>query len=375
MTFTSIQAAYLDAANWQQHEQQQNHLQHPGNGGSVSQQLFQTPPPAPPQTESQPHGGATTGGSIRPGSMTDKARTANMPMPEAALKCPRCESTNTKFCYFNNYSLSQPRHFCKTCRRYWTRGGALRNVPVGGGFRRNKRSSKSSNNGNSTKSPASSDRQTGSASSTTSITSNNNHSSADILGLTPQMSSLRFMTPLHHNFNNPNDYGGGDLGLNYGFSYMGGGGGVGDLGSALVGGNGNPILSSSSLEQWRMPMPMPMPQQHHQFPFLANLEGSNGNLYPFEGNVQNHEMITSGGYVRPKVSSTSGIMTQLASVKMEESINRGFLGINTINNNSNQGSEQYWNSAVVIGGNSSAANWNDHVSGFSSSSNTTSNQM
>ncbi|MCI32769.1 dof zinc finger protein DOF5.1-like, partial [Trifolium medium] len=81
----SIQAAYLDAANWQQHEQQQNHDQHPGNGGSVSQRLFQTPPPpppAPPQTQSQPHGGATIGGSIRPGSMTDKARTANMPMPE-----------------------------------------------------------------------------------------------------------------------------------------------------------------------------------------------------------------------------------------------------------------------------------------------------
>ncbi|KAG9156496.1 hypothetical protein Leryth_027610 [Lithospermum erythrorhizon] len=37
---------------------------------------------------------------------------------------------NTKFCYYNNYSLSQPRHFCKTCRRYWTRGGALRNVPI-----------------------------------------------------------------------------------------------------------------------------------------------------------------------------------------------------------------------------------------------------
>ncbi|CAA0836406.1 Dof zinc finger protein DOF5.4 [Striga hermonthica] len=40
-------------------------------------------------------------------------------------------------------NLTQPRHFCKTCRRYWTRGGALRNVPVGGGCRRNKRSSKS----------------------------------------------------------------------------------------------------------------------------------------------------------------------------------------------------------------------------------------
>ncbi|KAK8345235.1 hypothetical protein V6Z12_A07G134000 [Gossypium hirsutum] len=63
------------------------------------------------------------------------------PQPEEALKCPRCESTNTKFCYYNNYSLSQPRYFCKSCRRYWTKGGNLRNVPVGGGCRKNKRSS------------------------------------------------------------------------------------------------------------------------------------------------------------------------------------------------------------------------------------------
>uniref|UniRef100_A0A804NVJ7 Dof zinc finger protein n=1 Tax=Zea mays TaxID=4577 RepID=A0A804NVJ7_MAIZE len=59
----------------------------------------------------------------------------------AAVKCPRCESTNTKFCYYNNYNLSQPRHFCKGCRRYWTKGGVLRNVPVGGGCRKAKRSS------------------------------------------------------------------------------------------------------------------------------------------------------------------------------------------------------------------------------------------
>ncbi|KAG1347362.1 dof zinc finger protein DOF1.4 [Cocos nucifera] len=58
---------------------------------------------------------------------------------QAALKCPRCDSSNTKFCYYNNYSLSQPRHFCKACKRYWTRGGTLRNVPVGGGCRKNKR--------------------------------------------------------------------------------------------------------------------------------------------------------------------------------------------------------------------------------------------
>ncbi|CAN8268873.1 unnamed protein product [Cochlearia groenlandica] len=56
---------------------------------------------------------------------------------EEQLKCPRCDSPNTKFCYYNNYNLSQPRHFCKNCRRYWTKGGALRNVPVGGGSRKN----------------------------------------------------------------------------------------------------------------------------------------------------------------------------------------------------------------------------------------------
>lgn len=66
------------------------------------------------------------------------------PHKEQALNCPRCNSTNTKFCYYNNYSLTQPRYFCKTCRRYWTEGGSLRNIPVGGGSRKNKRPSSSS---------------------------------------------------------------------------------------------------------------------------------------------------------------------------------------------------------------------------------------
>ncbi|KAI4329171.1 hypothetical protein L6164_021463 [Bauhinia variegata] len=70
------------------------------------------------------------------------------------LKCPRCESTNTKFCYYNNYNLSQPRHFCKNCRRYWTKGGALRNIPVGGGCRKTtKRSSNAKRSSSSSSSP------------------------------------------------------------------------------------------------------------------------------------------------------------------------------------------------------------------------------
>jgi hypothetical protein len=54
------------------------------------------------------------------------------------LPCPRCHSTETKFCYFNNYNVNQPRHFCRNCKRYWTAGGTMRNVPVGSGRRRNK---------------------------------------------------------------------------------------------------------------------------------------------------------------------------------------------------------------------------------------------
>ncbi|KAL6878532.1 hypothetical protein ACP4OV_012702 [Aristida adscensionis] len=82
-------------------------------------------------------GGAGGGGTVAPPPSQQQQQ---QPPPEQGLRCPRCDSPNTKFCYYNNYSLSQPRHFCKTCRRYWTKGGALRNVPVGGGCRKNKRS-------------------------------------------------------------------------------------------------------------------------------------------------------------------------------------------------------------------------------------------
>ncbi|XP_019230438.1 PREDICTED: dof zinc finger protein DOF2.5-like isoform X4 [Nicotiana attenuata] len=69
------------------------------------------------------------------------------PVKDQAINCPRCNSTNTKFCYYNNYSLTQPRYFCKTCRRYWTEGGTLRNVPVGGGSRKNNKSCQDLNPG------------------------------------------------------------------------------------------------------------------------------------------------------------------------------------------------------------------------------------
>ncbi|XP_021592470.1 cyclic dof factor 3 isoform X2 [Manihot esculenta] len=60
--------------------------------------------------------------------------------PDKLLPCPRCNSMDTKFCYYNNYNINQPRHFCKACQRYWTAGGTMRNVPVGAGRRKNKNS-------------------------------------------------------------------------------------------------------------------------------------------------------------------------------------------------------------------------------------------
>ncbi|KAL4015807.1 hypothetical protein IC575_023409 [Cucumis melo] len=79
----------------------------------------------------------------------EQSETSNSPdnktskKPDKILPCPRCNSMDTKFCYFNNYNVNQPRHFCKNCQRYWTAGGTMRNVPVGAGRRKNKNSSSS----------------------------------------------------------------------------------------------------------------------------------------------------------------------------------------------------------------------------------------
>ncbi|GAB2279690.1 hypothetical protein Dimus_014332 [Dionaea muscipula] len=84
----------------------------------------------------------TTTAERRPTTTTSKTHHIGGAVPPPAadqdpLPCPRCDSTNTKFCYYNNYNFSQPRHFCKSCRRYWTHGGTLRDIPIGGGCRKN----------------------------------------------------------------------------------------------------------------------------------------------------------------------------------------------------------------------------------------------
>ncbi|CAI9766268.1 unnamed protein product [Fraxinus pennsylvanica] len=305
MVFSSI-PAYLDPANWQQHQN------HQIIGSSSTNPLLSQPPPPPPSS-AQPHASGGTG-SIRPGSMSERARMANIPMPEAALKCPRCESTNTKFCYFNNYSLSQPRHFCKACRRYWTRGGALRSVPVGGGCRRNKRSKSTSS-----KSPAppNNSRQTTTNSTSTGTISSNGTGPANILGINSQFPPLRFMSPLGQLTDN---YSTGDISLNYrGISapisemnfqmgsnnFLGGGSGAG-AGIASS-------LSSGGIEQWRF---------HQQYPFLGSMDPSPAGLFHFEGGDDQPRFAgETSQAARPKLSS-SMLNQNTTSVKMEEHLSK-----------------------------------------------------
>ncbi|KAK9925057.1 hypothetical protein M0R45_033398 [Rubus argutus] len=71
-------------------------------------------------------------------SETSNSQEKTLKKPDKILPCPRCNSMDTKFCYYNNYNVNQPRHFCKNCQRYWTAGGTMRNVPVGAGRRKNK---------------------------------------------------------------------------------------------------------------------------------------------------------------------------------------------------------------------------------------------
>ncbi|CAK9158659.1 unnamed protein product [Ilex paraguariensis] len=83
---------------------------------------------------------ATSNSSKTENDQTDttSSQEKTLKKPDKIIPCPRCNSMDTKFCYYNNYNVSQPRHFCKSCQRYWTAGGTMRNVPVGAGRRKNK---------------------------------------------------------------------------------------------------------------------------------------------------------------------------------------------------------------------------------------------
>ncbi|PHT79636.1 hypothetical protein T459_17688 [Capsicum annuum] len=79
----------------------------------------------------------TSGTENEPTNVTNSEQNS-LKKPDKILPCPRCNSSDTKFCYYNNNNVNQPRHFCRSCQRYWTAGGTMRNLPVGAGRRKNK---------------------------------------------------------------------------------------------------------------------------------------------------------------------------------------------------------------------------------------------
>ncbi|KAG0469161.1 hypothetical protein HPP92_018489 [Vanilla planifolia] len=306
MVFSSL-PAYIDPPNWNQHTSHR-----PPSDPGDSPQMTQLPPMSDPTP--QPSG---LPGPARPISMAERARIAKIPQPEPALKCPRCDSTNTKFCYFNNYSLSQPRHFCKTCRRYWTRGGALRNVPVGGGCRRNKR----------TKSAASSKPSASSAAGA--VGAEQYPSSVVVPANLLQPPPLPFVPP----FPVPSDYSATNACLGFpGINPV-------DDGVDYQGRSGTGLGIGFGLEQWRM-------QQIHPFPFVGGIDGSpSAGLFPFDGDSGGSEGYSAT--ILPRASNP-GLIAQLASVKMEDSPN---IGLNLRRQQLGfPGNSQYWIGGNVGGG-------------------------
>ncbi|KAG2552932.1 hypothetical protein PVAP13_9KG491100 [Panicum virgatum] len=254
----------------------------------------------------------------RPNSMAERARLARMPQPEPALKCPRCDSTNTKFCYYNNYSLSQPRHFCKACRRYWTRGGTLRNVPVGGGCRRNKRSSKSSAGGGGGASSSSS-KPSSSARQLTAGPSSMPSSSTGATGaiIPPGLGSFSHHLPFLGSMHQP----GPNLGLAFsaglpplGLQHM-------DTVDQFPVASGGGATIGASLEQWRVQQ---QPQQ--QFPFLTGggiLDLPPASMYQQLGLDANRGGSGSAAAAAFTLGQTSAATArQEGSMKVEES-NKG----------------------------------------------------
>ncbi|XP_052174402.1 cyclic dof factor 3-like isoform X2 [Diospyros lotus] len=98
--------------------------------------------PVPEHDEIPKSPSATAGAPKTENDQSDANNPQQKPLkkPDKILPCPRCNSMDTKFCYYNNYNINQPRHFCKSCQRYWTAGGTMRNVPVGAGRRKTKNS-------------------------------------------------------------------------------------------------------------------------------------------------------------------------------------------------------------------------------------------
>lgn len=80
--------------------------------------------------------GKTTTTQDRTTTGVNAVDAGSKPVESSHRPCARCGSEKTRFCYYNNGLPTQPRHYCRSCQRYWTEGGTQRNLPKGSGRRR-----------------------------------------------------------------------------------------------------------------------------------------------------------------------------------------------------------------------------------------------
>lgn len=68
--------------------------------------------PAPRSAASPRSGGGKASAPLEEGGGGGGKRPA-LPKPSGIVCCARCSSADTKFCYYNNYNVKQPRFYCK----------------------------------------------------------------------------------------------------------------------------------------------------------------------------------------------------------------------------------------------------------------------
>ncbi|XP_010542653.1 PREDICTED: dof zinc finger protein DOF2.2 isoform X2 [Tarenaya hassleriana] len=346
MVFSPV-SSFIDPPNWPQTNSNYQYHQQQERGSVINahEGLSHQLPPLPQNPNHTHHhappasavgGGGTTAG-LGGGPMAERARLAKVPQPEGPLKCPRCDSANTKFCYYNNYSLSQPRHFCKACRRYWTRGGALRNVPVGGGCRRNKKGKAGNTSKTSSSNNNNQNKLTGVDPSPTTAPTNSQFPFLPTLQNLSQLGNIGLNLAAISGNNQGHiglrDNGNGNsnsLMNELGFLHVGTGANTSGL---MISNNENNILTSNQ---------------------FALFDPTTIGLYAFqsEGNMGNNIV----GLSSSSASMAAARVSQMASVKMEEThlanLLRTVPGL-TANNQSNQ----YWTGSGNFPGSSS----NDHL--------------
>lgn len=91
----------------EQGQQQQAQQTHQGPKQAVAGQPAASAAPS-------NQGNSETGGSEQQQGKEGRVeKNGKLPRPEGTACCPRCASEDTKFCYYNNYNVKQPRYFCK----------------------------------------------------------------------------------------------------------------------------------------------------------------------------------------------------------------------------------------------------------------------